>query len=138
MPEVALGIDYGSKRIGLAMGQTMTQTARPLQVLTNNKGTMEQLLSIIKEWRITQLIIGLPLDMDGEEQEITRQTRNFANKLQHQSQLPVTFVDERLTSYEAERQFQHMRATQQAKAKDKRQMDAVAAQIILQSWLDQQ
>lgn len=138
MPEVALGVDFGSKRIGLAIGQTMTQTARPLQVLNNDKSALDALMSIIQEWRVTQLVMGLPLNMEGEEQEITRQTRNFANKLHHLSQLPVTFVDERLTSYEAERQFQQMRANQQAKAKGKQQIDAMAAQIILQSWLDQQ
>lgn len=138
MPDVALGIDFGRKRIGLAIGQTLTQTARPLSVIQNNKGVFDDLETVIKEWRITQLIIGLPLDMDGEEQEITRQTRNFASKIQHRYQLPVTFIDERLTSFEAERQFQQQRQNNQAKAKDKQSIDALAAQIILQSWLDQQ
>ena len=74
--------------------------------------------------------------MDGEEQEITRQVRNFGNKVKKQTQLTVEYIDERLTSYAAERQFQGQRAGQLSKAKHKSKIDAIAAQIILQSWLD--
>ena len=137
MPEFILGVDFGQKRIGLALGQTMTQSARALSTVANNQQLWHELAAVIKEWQISQIVIGLPLDMDGEEQEITRQVKNFAKKLQQQFELPINYIDERLTSYEAERQFKTQRANKLAKAKHKSQIDAMAAQIILQSWLDQ-
>ncbi|WP_154222212.1 Holliday junction resolvase RuvX [Marinicella rhabdoformis] len=137
MPEVYLGIDFGSKRIGLALGNSFTGAARALSVLPNNGDLYNALAKTIKEWQVTQIILGLPLDMDGEEQEITRQVKNFARKIKHHTQLPLNFVDERLTSFEAERQFKSLRQNSQAKAKNKDQIDAMAAQIILQSFLDQ-
>ncbi|MCX7554604.1 Holliday junction resolvase RuvX [Marinicella sp. S1101] len=138
MPEYVLGIDFGQKRIGLAVGQTLSYAANPTKVLPNNKDFFKLLSEEIKEWNISQIIIGLPLGMDGEEQEITRQVKNFSQKVQRHSQLPVHLVDERLSSYEAERRFAESRSAQMSKAKDKKNIDAFAAQIILQSWLDQQ
>lgn len=136
MPEYVLGIDFGNKRIGLAVAQTLTRQATPLKVLHNNPQFWHELLQIIDEWQIKQLILGLPLDMDGEEQEITRQVKNFGKKLESRFKLPVVFVDERLSSFAAERQFQQQRAAGSSKAKDRNKIDAMAAQIILQSWLD--
>ncbi len=138
MPEYILGIDFGQKRIGLAIGQTLTCIANPLNVINNNKSFWLELGSAIDEWNIKKIIIGLPLDMNGEEQEITRQVKNFSNKVKQRTQLPVHLVDERLSSYAAERQFAEQRAAQLSKAKDKSQIDALAAQVILQSWFDQQ
>ena len=137
MPEVYLGIDFGTKRIGLALGNSFTGVARALSVIPNNGGFLNALAKTIKEWQVTHIVLGLPLDMDGEEQEITRQVKNFAKKIKHHTQLPLDFVDERLTSFEAERQFKSLRQNSQAKAKNKDQIDAMAAQIILQSYLDQ-
>lgn len=138
MPKTVLGIDFGHKRIGLAVGQTLTGTANPLKVIQNNQDTLNQLQQIISEWNIEHIVIGLPLTMDGEEQTVTRQVRNFAGKLKHHSQLPVDFCDERLSSYEAERGFQQQRAQKTRKAKHKSNLDAEAAAIILQSWFNQQ
>ncbi len=137
MPEYILGIDFGQKRIGLAVGQTLTRAASALTTINNDGGVWNALKTIIEEWQISQIVLGLPLDMDGEDQEITRQTRKFRNRLDQHTQLPIHWVDERLTSYEAERQFQSSREMQLTKAKDKHNIDAKAAQIILQSWLDQ-
>jgi len=133
-----LGIDFGQKRIGLAVGQTLTRIANPLSTVKNDGAFWHTLQTQIKEWNIEQIIIGLPLQMSGEEQEITRQVKNFSKKIKRETQLPVHYVDERLTSFEAERQFKDSRQANLSKAKDKAQIDAMAAQIILQSWLDQQ
>lgn len=138
MHELLLGIDYGRKRIGLAIGQTLTATANPLKVLIKQNDIIEQLLAVIKEWQVSRIIIGLPLTMTGEEQDISREVRNFGRKLSHQSGLPIEFCDERLTSYEAERGFQQQRSQQTRKAKHKQQLDAEAAALILQSWFNQQ
>ncbi len=133
-----LGIDFGQKRIGLAVGQTLTRIANPLLTVQNDGGFWQQLSKHIAEWNINQIVIGLPLDMSGEDQEITRQVRNFSKKIQRETKLPVHLVDERLTSFAAERQFKEQRQAKLSKAKDKSQIDAMAAQIILQSWFDQQ
>jgi len=138
MPELLLGIDYGRKRIGLALGQTLTATANPLKVIMKQSDIFDQLLTIVKEWQIKRIVIGLPLTMDGEEQDLSREVRNFGRKLGNQSGLPIEFCDERLTSYEAERGFQQQRQQQTRKAKHKDQLDAEAAALILQSWFNQQ
>ena len=137
MPKTVLGIDFGLKRIGLAVGQTFTTTANPLKVIGNNKNTLNQIQQVIDEWQINLIVMGLPLTMEGEEQLISRQVKNFAKKLRHHTQLPVELSDERLSSYEAERGFAHQRAQQTRKAKHKSNLDAEAAAIILQSWFNQ-
>jgi len=131
-----LGVDFGNKRIGLALAQTLTRSATALTTLPNNSEFFSELNKIIKEWQIDCIVIGLPLDMDGAEQEITRQVKNFGKKVTKHTQIQVEYMDERLTSFEAERQFQNQRAAQLSKAKHKSKIDAMAAQIILQSWLD--
>ncbi len=137
MPKTVLGIDFGHKRIGLAVGQSLTATANPLKVIGHNKNTFHKLQQVIDEWQIDLIVVGLPLTMAGEEQLITRQVRNFAKKLRHHTQRPVELWDERLSSFEAERDFQQQRARQHRKAKHKNQLDAAAAAIILQSWFDE-
>ncbi len=132
-----LGLDFGQKRIGLAVGQTLTRIANPLVTIKNDGAFWQQLNQQIEEWNINQIVIGLPLTMSGEEQEITRQVKNFSTKIKHKTLLPVHFIDERLTSFTAERQFKDSRQANLSKAKDKKKIDAIAAQIILQSWFDQ-
>lgn len=137
MPEYILGIDFGEKRIGLAVGQTLNRQAQALKILNNDGGFAQQLQAVIDEWQVSQLVFGLPLGVAGEEQEITRRVKNFARKTSQQTGLPVHFIDERYSSYAAERAFQQDRAAGLKKAKQKIQLDAMAAQIILQSWFDQ-
>ena len=137
MPDYILGIDFGEKRIGLAVGQTLSRQAQALTTLHNDGGFWQQLAAVIDEWQVSQLVFGLPLGVDGEEQEITRRVRNFANKAGRQTGLQVHFIDERYSSFAAERAFQQDRAAGLKKAKQKHQLDAMAAQIILQSWFDQ-
>ena len=137
MPEYILGIDYGSKRIGLAIGQNLTASASPLRVIANDNTLWPQLQSIVQEWQIQQVVIGLPLNKDGSDQKFTVMTRKFAEKLKQKLHLQVDLHDERYTSFAAERAFQEQRAAGNKKSKDKNQIDAMAAQIILQSWLDE-
>lgn len=136
MPEYILGVDFGNKRIGLSLAQTLTRSATALTTIPNNPEFWPELNKIISEWQVSRVVIGLPLDLDGEEQEITRQVKNFGKKVNKKTKLKVDYMDERLTSFEAERQFQNQRAGQLSKAKHKSKIDAIAAQIILQSWLD--
>ena len=137
MPEYILGIDYGSKRIGLAIGQSLTGSASPLRVIANDNDLWLTLKNILHEWRIQRIVVGLPLNKDGSDQKFTVKTRKFAETLELKHAVPVELHDERYTSFAAERAFQEQRAAGNKKSKDKDQIDAMAAQIILQSWLDE-
>lgn len=130
---VLLGFDYGTKRIGVAVGQTLTGSARPLTIVRarDGKPDWEAISRLIAEWQPTALVVGLPVHMDGTEHERTARARRFGNQLAGRYNLPVHRVDERLTSYEAEQELR-------AQGKGGEALDAVAAQLILQSWLDTQ
>lgn len=130
---VLLGFDYGTRRIGVAVGQTLTGAARPLTIVRarDGKPDWEAISRLIAEWQPTALVVGLPVHMDGTEHERTARARRFGNQLAGRYNLPVHRVDERLTSYAAELELR-------AQGKGGEALDAVAAQLILQSWLDAQ
>ncbi|HHL45684.1 MAG TPA: Holliday junction resolvase RuvX [Gammaproteobacteria bacterium] len=138
MPETGciLGFDYGQRRIGIAVGQTLTRTAQALTTLQSRDGKPDwkAIQQLLEEWRPVRLIVGLPLHLDGEEQEITHAARRFANQLHGRFGLPVSHADERLSSVEAE---QILTETQGAGRYDKQAIDKLAAQLILQGWLEQ-
>jgi len=121
--------DYGEKRIGIAVGQTLTATATPLATITsqNGKPDWHRISDIISQWQPQALIIGIPVDMDGSRQQITGLAEKFGRQPEGRYHLPVHYADERLSSYEARRRL-----------KDINNLDPVAAQIILESWLTEQ
>ena len=128
----ALGFDFGMKRIGVAIGQTLTQTAQPLTVLSAKDGipvwaTIEQ---IIGDWGAQALIVGLPYQLDGSDQMISFAAKKFARRLKQRFQLPVHMVDERYTTKAA-------RSHPDATVKLGELIDGHAAAIILESWLNQ-
>lgn len=127
-----LGFDYGRKRIGVALGQPVTRTASSLETLVAKDGQPDwaEVERLLDDWHPAALIVGLPLGLDGSEQDITSEARRFARRLEGRFHLPVYLVDERLTSREAE----HIIKTQTQK--DSRDIDQVAARIILQAWID--
>ena len=133
-PLILLGFDFGAKRIGVAVGQELTRTARPLETLKSRDGGPDWagISRLIEQWRPDALVLGLPLNLDGSDHEITRLARRFGNRLRGRYNLPVHTIDERLSSAEAE-------ALLAEKGRfDKSDVDKVAAQVILQSWLEQQ
>lgn len=134
MPETLLGFDYGTVRIGVALGQTVTGTAKPLTTLPCRNGQPDwtAIGRLIDEWQPQRLVVGLPLQLDASEQEMTARARRFGNQLKGRYNLPVEMVDERLTSREAEAE----REATGGKF-DRAGIDALAAALILQSWLDQ-
>ena len=90
---------------------------------------------LIKEWQPAGLVVGLPLDAGGHETQMSRAARQFAAVLGQRFRKPVYFIDERLTSVQAESQFAEARSAGRARRKDARRLDAVAAKIILENWL---
>lgn len=138
-PRTLLGFDYGLKRIGVAVGQELTGTANPLQTLTVGDGGIDwtAIGRLIAEWQADALVVGVPFNMDGSEHDMTLAARRFARRLAGRYGLPVYEIDERLSSVEAA----HALREQGQRPGRRRQpgtIDRQAAQIILQTWLDEQ
>jgi putative Holliday junction resolvase len=139
-PEAAdrvLGFDYGERRIGMAFGQRVTGTAQALAVVGNGAaGPAWPLIDqALREWRPDALVVGLPLTLDGNEQPIARSARRFAGALATRYGLPVHHHDERLTSVEAGARFVAARRSGTRRAKHAAALDAMAAQVIVESFL---
>ena len=107
-PHLILALDYGVKKMGMALGNTITQTARAFDILAMNNGQpdWDNLIGIIKVWGVAQVVVGLPLNMDGTSSMLSKRSHKFARRLAHrimEQHLPVTvsLCDERLTSIEA-------------------------------------
>lgn len=132
-PKIIIAFDFGMKRIGVAIGQTVTQTARPLDTIQAKEGepNWNAMVKLIKNWLPDALVVGIPLNMDGTDQPITERARHFANILRERFQLPVHEMDERLTTKDAREQLFVQGGY---KALQDGQVDRVAAQLILQNW----
>lgn len=128
-----LGFDFGTKHIGVAVGQTVTRTANPLTALKADNGIprWQDIDALIQEWAPQVLLVGIPLNMDGSEQLLTHQARKFANRLADRYKLPVHHIDERLTTVEAKQQLFEQGGY---RALTKSQIDSYAAKIIIESW----
>jgi putative Holliday junction resolvase len=131
-----LGFDYGKKRIGVAVGQALTATATPAETLHSRADQPDWvgIARLIDTWHPQALIVGLPLNMDGTEQELTKAARWFGGELQQRYGLPVHWIDERLTTIEAGR---YLAGTAKNARRRKADVDKVAAQLILETWLAQ-
>ena len=142
MPEPAasrgtlLAFDFGIRRTGVAVGQTETRTANPLTTIrTTGEPAWREISKLVEEWRPCALVVGLPLDAGGEETEMSRAARRFGRGLEKRFSITVYYMDERLTSRLAESQFADLRARGGARRKEARSLDALAAKIILENWL---
>lgn len=143
MPEAGtlLGIDYGKRCTGLAIAHPLTGSARPLAPLKANSddARLTALCQVIKDWKPSQVVIGLPLSASGDETELSRAVRSFAARLQQQlPETPIGFQDERLTSVGAAERHAERRQQGRARQRDARQLDSVAASLILESWMQDQ
>jgi putative Holliday junction resolvase len=140
MPELRfLAFDFGLKKIGVALGDSFLKQARPLTILKSEtkQQRFAQVELVLKEWQPDQVIVGLPLTLEGEEQEASIHARRFANQLHGRYGLEVVLVEEQNSSMEAQaliRQFKQFDAKQARRFSD--EDDAVAAAVILQRHLD--
>lgn len=127
-----LGFDYGTRKIGVAVGQTLTGTASPLETLqlVSHKPDWERIGKLIEQWQPEALVVGLPLDVDDTETDATAPARRFSRQLEGRFRLKVHLADERFTSFEARDRLGH-------KAKRWEDYDAMAAKLILETWLDE-
>jgi putative Holliday junction resolvase len=132
-----LGFDFGMKNIGVAVGQDLTHTANPLTVIKAREGIPNwgQIQALIDQWQPQQLIVGLPFSMDGTEQEMTQAARRFGNRLKGRFHLPVEWQDERLSTFET---LDQLGIQSKMQSNNREDVDRISAQLILQSWLNQQ
>ena len=132
-----LGFDVGTRRIGVAMGNTLSGTARAIaMVAARDEGPdWDAIGALVREWRPDRLVVGEPLTLDGESQPATHMARRFAREAAERFALPVDLIDERSSSREAERRFASARRDGRARRRDAKAMDALAAQVIVERWL---
>lgn len=130
-----LGIDFGTRRIGLAVSTSNQSIASPLEIYERRNATLDAryLRDVIDENRIVGLVVGLPVHLNGDEGDSCRLAREFGTWLSRQTDLPICYWDERYTSVIAEEWMIHVDLSRK---KRKRRLDMVAAQIMLQSYLD--
>jgi len=135
-----LGFDFGARRIGVAVGQTVTGNASPLITLTSRHGRpdWEAIGRLVEQWRPHALVVGLPVHMDGSIHELAAPVQAFAAELGTRYALPVELIDERLSSHAAQE-----RAAGDGRGRGvgrawKEQLDRLAAQVILETWLAHQ
>ena len=136
MPDgTVLAFDFGEKRIGVATGETLLGSAHPLTVIRaeSNDDRFAAIGKLIAEWHPVQLVVGLPTHADGTPHEMTRLAQKFAERLKRRYHLPVGFADERLTSLDA---AARLRETGRDSRSARPLLDAVAAQLILQTWFE--
>ncbi len=132
-----LGFDFGTKYIGVAVGQELTGLATPLGSIKAKDGipNQEHLTKFFSEWQPDLIVVGLPLNMDGTNQAVTFAAKKFGNRLANQFKLPVEFQDERLTTTDAkERLFE--RGGYKNLKKDN--IDAESAKLIIESYFEAQ
>jgi len=131
-----LAFDFGIKRIGVAVGNTIAHTTQPLITLhgEQNEQRFAAIAALIKEWQPAALVVGLPCNDDGTPHEMTRLCRRFANRLKGRFNLPTILVDERYTSASASAQLTEMGVRG---IKQKPMIDQVAAQHILQAYFNE-
>ena len=136
---LALGFDYGRRRIGVAVGGSATGRATPLVVVRCRQDGPDwaAIAALVDEWRPDRLVVGLPYNDDGSESEMTRLARRFAGRLQARFRIQAELVDERLSSREAEDRLRGERAAGARRRRVRKEdVDMGAAAVILQGWLD--
>lgn len=146
-----LSIDYGRERMGLAIAYANAQMAQPLSTLerVNRNEDMRRLRELVRDHGVKQIVVGLPLKLDGTRGEMAEEAERFARRVHKQIGLPVELMDERLTSWEAERLLEETQgrflhadkshvSKKQNKAPARATVDSVAAAVILKEYLERQ
>jgi putative Holliday junction resolvase len=130
-----LAFDFGLVQIGVAVGNTLLRSTQPLAILRAREGIpdWQALEQLVRDWQPDLLLVGDPLNMDGSDSELCERARKFARRLHGRLGLPVTMVDERLTSFEAKQVSREQGHRGNYK---RRPIDSQAAELVLQSWLN--
>jgi putative Holliday junction resolvase len=131
-----LSFDFGFRRIGVAVGQAATCTASGLETVSHKESPdWSAITRLIEEWKPELLVVGLPVGPEGEDTEMSNAARHFGGELQKRFATNVVYADERLSSRAAESRFAELRAAGGLRRKHARNLDAMAAKVILENWL---
>lgn len=132
-PQMIMAFDFGTQKMGMAVGQSLIESANPLALFPMKDGipNWDELLKIVKQYQPTLFLVGLPLNMDDTESELSTRARKFARRLRHQSNIETLMVDERLTTREARDELDHYQAQGRGK---KLSADSIAAALFIESW----
>jgi len=132
-PQLIIAFDFGTQKTGMAVGSSIIESATPLALFPMKDGipNWNELLKIIKQHQPNLFLVGLPLNMDDSESELSTRARKFARRLRHQTNIETLMVDERLTTREARDELDHYHAQGRAK---KLAADSIAAALFIESW----
>lgn len=133
MPQLIMAFDFGTQKMGMAVGSSLIQSANPLPLFPMKDGipNWDNLLKIVKQHQPNLFLVGLPLNMDDSESELSTRARKFARRLRHQTNIETVMVDERLTTREARDELEHYQA--QGRGKNLA-ADSIAAALFIESW----
>ena len=131
--QMIMAFDFGTQKTGMAVGQALIESANPLSLFPMKDGipNWDNLLKIVKQYQPDLFIVGLPLNMDDSESELSTRARKFARRLRHQTNIETLMVDERLTTREARDELDHYQAQGRGK---KLSADSLAAALFIESW----
>jgi putative holliday junction resolvase len=134
--QTLMAFDFGTQKMGIAVGQSLIESSTPLALFPMKDGipNWEALLKIIAQHQPTLCLVGLPLNMDETESELSARARKFARRLKHQTNIETLMVDERLTTREAREELSHYQAQGRGK---KISADSLAAALLIESWYRQ-
>lgn len=132
-PQMIMAFDFGTQKMGMAVGQSLIESANPLALFPMKDGipNWDTLLKIVKQYQPTLFLVGLPLNMDDTESELSTRARKFARRLRHQTNIETLMVDERLTTREARDELESYQIQGRAK---KLAADSIAAALFIESW----
>ena len=132
-PQLIMAFDFGTQKMGMAVGQSLIESASPLALFPMKDGipNWDELLKIVQQYQPTLFLVGLPLNMDDSESDLSARSRKFARRLRHQTNIETLMVDERLTTREARDELDQYHAQGRAK---KLAADSIAAALLISSW----
>lgn len=132
-PQTIMAFDFGTQKMGMSVGQSLIASANPLPLFLMKDGipNWDELLKIVKSHQPNLFLVGLPLNMDDSESELSIRARKFARRLRHQTNIETWMVDERLTTREARDELGHYQAQGRGK---KLSADSIAAALLIESW----
>ena len=132
-PQLIMSFDFGTQKMGMAVGSSLIESATPLALFPMKDGipNWDELLKIVKQHQPNLFLVGLPLNMDDSESELSTRARKFARRIRHQTNIETVMVDERLTTREARSELDHYQAQGRGK---KISADSIAAALFIESW----
>ena len=134
-PVTVMSFDYGTEKIGIAIGQSISSTTKPLSIIRAKDGVPNwlQIASLIENWNPNFFVVGLPFNIDGSNSQLLQRALKFANRLNGRFNIPTFGIDERLSSKAAKEKYKD----ENRRSTVGRKIDDVAAQIILETWFSE-